>query len=164
MLGRLLLYAMAMIVGFGLAFGGIFMLAAAPDPDQLLAWSFVVTGVLTGGLCLRQVIVLNRRIQHEAWEAAVADPSSIYTRWTDDEGRELLLAKSGLFIGKNHHAFTEFYSQLAGIRVDGLKLEIELSVGPRPDALIQTKSVAFPERLKPEIEAAVADLRASLDR
>ena len=161
MLGRMLIYAMLMIIAAGLTFGGIMMLTVAPEPKLAISVPFVVGGPIVALYSLRQVLILNRRFQHEAWEAAIADPSSIYARWTDAEGRELLLAKSGLFIEKNYHAFAESYSRLSSIRIDGGTLHIELEVGPSSEALTQTKQVDVPESVRSEVEAAVDELRAA---
>jgi hypothetical protein len=162
-LGKLLLYAMLMIVAFGLAFSGVMMLTVAPEPMLHVAVPFAVGGPLVGGLCLRQILVLNRRFQNEAWEAALADPSSVYARWTDADGRELMLAKSGLFIDKRYYyAFAESYSKLTGARIDGEFFEVETSIVGRRAPVAQTHRIRIPASLEREIGAAVAELRASL--
>lgn len=162
MLGKMLLYAMLMIVALGLAFGGIMMLTVAPEPMLHVSLPFAIGGPLVGGICLRQLVVLNRRFQELAWEAALADPSSVFARWADAEGRELMLARSGLFIDKKYCAFSESYSRLTGIRMDQGQLEVSVSVMARGRPIVQTQRVDVPASLESAVAAAVQELHSSL--
>ena len=131
---RMVIVSMAMITGFGSAISGAMILLVAPDPMPGLSVPLLVGGLVMGIGGLVLLVMLNRRYLTEKIEAVKSDPDSIFVRWTDRHGREVLLARAGLIIGSKVHAFDEIYCSLTDIELQPegvLAIEMRVSGGAR---------------------------------
>jgi hypothetical protein len=126
MLLRILLLTVVMIAGVCGALIGAILIATGDGPVAGLIAGIV--GLPVAVLSLLGIIRLNRRYQEQQLEEVLRDPTEIVARWPSDKG-EVILARRGLFIGRNFHAFGG-YQKLRDIDLtaDGRTLRLEFAI------------------------------------
>lgn len=120
---RILGFAVAMILGAsGVLVGGILI---AIGESVVAGWSALLVGLPIAVVAGLQVVRLNRQFQDEQLAAVLRDPSEIVARWHAD-GREVILARRGLFLGRAFHPFAAAYQALEHIHLspDGRTLHL----------------------------------------
>lgn len=147
MLGRMFLLAIGMVLGFAAALIGGIVIAVGRD----VGVGAVVAGLgaPVAGLCLVQLLRLNRKYQADALAAVLADPAEIVARWASAAG-EVILARRGLFVGPSFYPFAAGYQRLVHASLDARELVLEFDNVGAEGTLRRTVSV--PE----EAVAAVA--------
>ncbi|MCP4443593.1 MAG: hypothetical protein GY810_32215 [Aureispira sp.] len=107
MLGKMLLAAIAMILGFSAIFIGCMLAFVGRNADLGLGMMVILAGLIIGPGCLWYVIKLNRDYQDVAIEKVLANPESILLQW-EQEDKTIIITKEALFINNKFYPFTTY--------------------------------------------------------
>ena len=158
----MVLVVLLMIFGFSGIFIGIMLIAVVPDPSPLVGFLLIVFGAVAGPYSIVALMRYNREFRDKAWQLAIDNPDSIFGRWTDRDGREILFAVNGIFVGKRYWAFLESFSRLNGVEFNGDELAVTVTVFAGRYDVDKTVKVDVPDAQRSGVEKGVALLKEAL--
>lgn len=129
MLFRMLLLAVLMIVGFGLAFGGGMILFIGKAEELSMAIGFLVPGLGFGLGGLYFLIKMNKAYQVKALNQALEEPNKILLNIAAiGDQKRILLTEDAFFLGEKHYPFHSAYENLHQIDMEGDVLILDSDV------------------------------------
>lgn len=135
-------------------------LAVPETPTEALPLG--ISGALMSALLGWKLLRQDRSYQKRARQRTLADPSQIFARWTNPNGRDIVFAKAGLFLDDSYIAFAETYSALAAIDLRECQLSVTVRIKAGRRSVDKTTVARVPEDQIDAVSTGIQQLKTAL--